>query len=635
MPLFTVVIKPRNVRVEVKEGTTLLEAVSKAGIIINNLCAGDGICGHCRMIVLKGKVEGGVSPKLTREEIKKGYVLGCMAYIKSDIVLMIPDETLAKEKYKLKKDAERFSSFRQISAFKGMKLSPLVQKIYIELNKPSLADNASDHQRVCDAVRQRVESGGMQMGLKVISRLPGLLKENDFRITATVGLRRDIAEIMDIEGGDTSGLNYMVVVDIGTTTVIAHLVNIDSAETLDARACFNSQGIYGREVTGRIISAERKGTQELQKLIIEDINSLIEELVRRTDIRIKDITAVVCAGNTAMAHFLLGMPTENIRRSPYNPASVTPPPFRAAEVGIEINPRGLLYSLPGLSGWVGSDITAGILTTGMYETDQLSLLVDIGTNGEIVIGNKDWLVSTSASAGPALEGANEACGMRAEEGAVEKVFVRDGRIEYEIIGNTKPKGICGSGIIDIVSVLLDEGILNRSGRFVDGSSERVERKSGVGRYLVTGKDQSGTGNPIYLSESDIENIISAKAAIFAAVKIILDRLDLGFDDIEHFYIAGGFGRYINVDNAINIGLIPDLPRECIEYVGNTSIQGAKTAAVYKDAFFMIEEIRQKTTYYDLMGANDYIDEFRKALFLPHTDIELFRRSNEKNNSRRG
>ena len=326
-----------------------------------------------------------------------------------------------------------------------------------------------------------------------------------------------------------------------------------------------------------------------------------------------------------MAHFLLGMPTANIRRSPYNPASVTPPPFRAAEVGIEINPRGLLYSLPGISGWVGSDITAGILSTQMHESKELCLLVDIGTNGEIVIGNKDWMVSTSASAGPALEGANEACGMRAEAGAIERFFTDNGEIKYETIGNGKSKGVCGSGIIDLVSVLLDEEILNRSGKFIDGSSSRVEMVNGVGRYLISGETESESGEAIYISESEIENIISAKAAIFAAIKIILDRLDLGFTDIENFYIAGGFGKYINIDNAVNIGLIPDLPRDRIKYVGNTSIQGAKTAALYKDAFFMIEEIRQNTTYYDLMGANDYIDEFRKALFLPHTDIELFRR----------
>jgi uncharacterized 2Fe-2S/4Fe-4S cluster protein (DUF4445 family) len=404
------------------------------------------------------------------------------------------------------------------------------------------------------------------------------------------------------------------------------MVNSDNMKTLDARACFNSQGIYGREVTRRMISAEQKGVEELQRLLVDDINVLIDQLADANNVRSKDISAVVCAGNTAMGHFLLGLCTRNIRRDPYVAATVSPPPLRAAEVGLNINPRGLLYSLPAVSGWVGSDITAGILATRMNEKEELSLLLDIGTNGEVVIGNREWLVSASASAGPALEGASVDCGMRAEAGAVEKMYVEGQAIRYQTIDNRRPKGICGSGIIDAVAVLLEQGYINRSGNFVEEDRPRVETVEGLKRYIIADGRETGTGHSVYISESDIENVITAKAAIFAAMKILLGRLDLTFNDIQRFYIAGAFGSYINIEHAIAIGLIPDIERSRFEFVGNASIKGAKIVAFYKEALYKIEKIREDTTYYDLMGANDYVEEFQKAMFLPHTDIELFQRS---------
>ena len=374
------------------------------------------------------------------------------------------------------------------------------------------------------------------------------------------------------------------------------------------------------------MSILKKGNEELQKLLIQDINYLITSLADSNGVGLKDITAVICAGNTAMGHFLLGLPTENIRRYPYVAATVDPPPLRAAEVGIEINPRGLLYSLPGISGWVGSDITAGILSTEIHEMDHLSLLLDIGTNGLIIVGNKDWMVACSASAGPALEGASIECGMRAEKGAIESVFIDKGEICYKTIGNAPPKGICGSGIIDLVSVLLEKKIINRSGRFIENTSDRIVTVKGLKRYLLDDPVQDQKNNIIFISELDIENVVVAKAAIFSAMKILLKRLDLDFQTIDMFYIAGAFGNYLNIDSAIAIGLIPDIPREKYRFVGNTSIKGAKLTAFYDEAFNEIVQLRQAITYYDLMGAQDYVEEFQKAIFLPHTDIELFQAS---------
>jgi uncharacterized 2Fe-2S/4Fe-4S cluster protein (DUF4445 family) len=623
----SVTFLPQNKTVRVTSEQTLLQAALKAGITINNLCGGDGICGRCRMIVRQGKVTGRVSAKLTREEIREGYVLACQTPVADDLVVEIPEETWAKEKKVAAEDAARFRDLSEGWEYeKELIPSPLVTKVYLELEGPSLASNMADHQRVDDAIRRKLKYRSMQMGLRMIKILPEILRENDYRVTATVGLRRDIAEVMDLEGGDTSAHNYMAVVDMGTTTIVAHLVDANSMHTVDARACFNSQGIYGREVTRRMIAAEQKGVEELQRLLVEDINGLITGMAQANRIRLKDITAVICAGNTAMGHFLLGLCTRNIRRSPYVPTSVSPPPLRAAEVGLTISPRGLLYSLPGISGWVGSDITAGILSTRINEREELALLLDVGTNGEIVIGNRSWLVATSASAGPALEGASVDCGMRAEAGAIEKVRSEEGRITYRTIDDRPPKGICGSGIIDLVAVLLREGIIDRSGNFIEGASERVISVEGLQRYVLAREEETGNARPVYISESDIENVITAKAAIFAAMKILLRRLDLAFGDIERFYIGGAFGSYIDLDNAVTIGLIPDLDREKYLFAGNTSIKGAKIVAFYKEALYKIEKIREETTYYDLMGAEDYLEEFQKAMFLPHTDIEIFQRS---------
>jgi len=623
---YTITFQPHNKAVKVRKGTTLLEAALKANITINNICGGDGICGRCKMIIKKGKIPEEIAGNLTRDEITKGYVLACLTKVSNDLIVEIPPETMAKERIVDDEDAERFKGLDKFKPEKKQfKPSPLVSKVYLNLASPSLENNSADQQRVCEAVRKQTGFCSTQMGLKIIRLLPDILRENNYKVTATIGFRRDIAEIMNIEPGNTKNKNYINIIDMGTTTVVAHLVDMNTCKTIDAKACFNSQAIYGREVTGRIISAEKKGVSELQNLLISDINGLIRGLAKDNKINLKDITAVVCAGNTVMSHFLLGLPARNIRRSPYIATSVEPPPLRAAEVGIQINPRGLLYALPGISSWVGSDVTAGILATEIHESDELSILIDIGTNGEIVVGNKEWLVTCSASAGPAIEGSNVDCGIRAETGAIEKVYVKNKRIQYKTIGFVPPKGICGSGIIDLLSVLLSEGIINRSGRFIENTSDRVVNLNGQKMFILVEKNKSQSGNPVYITESDIENIITAKAAIFAAIRILIRRLSLDFDDIKHLYIAGAFGNYIDIPNAISIGLLPNLAKDKFVFVGNTSIKGAKLVACYSDAFYKINKIRENTTYYDLMGADDYIEEFQKALFLPHTDIEQFER----------
>lgn len=623
MPFCSIVFLPFNKKVKVESGISLLEAAGQAGIIINSVCGGDGICGRCKMIVKGGKVNSMTSPLLTREEIQHGVVLACAGYVESDVVVEIPAETLAEEKIIVDQDAQRFRALRSGITQRQFSKSPLVFKIFLKLDKPTLENNLADSQRIQRMIGKRAGISTMQTGLKILRQLPVVLRKNDFAVTAIIGQRRDVAELIDIEGGDTAGRNYAAVVDVGTTTVVVHLIDVVKMTTIDAQACFNSQVVYGREVTSRIIAGEKKGAAVLQEKIIADINRLLSTLVLRNEISLKDITFVVCAGNTIMMHFLLGLPADNIRRNPYIAVSVEPSPFRAAEVGIKINPRGLLFSIPGIGSWVGGDITAGILATGLYERGDTAMLIDVGTNGEIVLGNREWMLACSASTGPTLEGAGVKCGMIAEKGAIEKIYLEEGHLRYRTIGNVPPRGICGSGIIDLIAVLLVKGVIDRAGKFIPGRDPGLKRIGGTWRFMITGKGKGREGREVYITQDDIDNVITAKAAVFAAAKIMLDRLNLKVSDIKKLFLAGGFGSYIDRRNAIRIGLLPDMPVSSIQYVGNTSIWGAKIAAFSYEAYNLMREIRRKTTYYDLMGSPDYVEQFKQAMFLPHTNIELF------------
>jgi uncharacterized 2Fe-2S/4Fe-4S cluster protein (DUF4445 family) len=618
-----VTFMPSGTKVSVAHGTSVLQAAGNAGITVGSLCGGEGICGRCKMIVRKGNIFSENFNKLTRQQIRQGYVLGCLSYVNGDAVIEVPPESHVTDTTAASGSTDRFRDFQSAASPVNLRFAPLIRKVYLELDQPTLSSNFADHQRLCALIRKKVEVEQTQTGLKIIKMLPALLRQSDFKVTATVGIRGNMAEVMNVEAGNTESENYIAVIDMGTTTVVVHLVDVSKSKTVDARACFNSQSVHGAEVTARMMAAERIGCDVLQKLIVDDINRLITELAQKNNVGLKSITAVVCAGNTVMGHFLLGLPIENIRRFPYVAASVEPPPLRAAEVGININPRGLLYSLPGVSGWVGSDLTAGILATGMHESDETCLLVDIGTNGEVIVGNKEWLMACSASAGPALEGASVESGMRAEPGAIERVYVEDGTIRFKTVDNAPVRGICGSGIIDVVFVLLKQGIINRGGRMVPGSSNRITEKDGVRGYCVVDTSEANCLTSVVITETDIQNIINAKAAIYAAMKIIVQRLEMSFTDIDRFLIAGAFGNYLDIESAIGIGLIPNLPRERIHFVGNTSVRGAKIVALYREAYDQIINIERNTTYYDLMGANDYVEEFSKAMFLPHTDIESF------------
>lgn len=621
-----VTFQPTGEAVEAKGGETLLALARELDLRIASTCGGDGICGRCRLIVQRGKVRAPPTVLLTREEIQAGYVLACQAEPVGDVEVLIPPEAQTEgAPGPVDQGAQRFRGLHAaVEGGPSFRHDPLVRKVYLELPPPTLQDNLADQERLHRELRRRIHAPILQMGLKVLQPLPRLLREARWEVTATVGQRGGTMEVIQLEPGNRSGANFGVAVDVGTSTVAVHLVDLVTSETVDAEACYNSQAAFGAEVTRRILYAEREGPEALRKAIVDDVNGLIAALVSRNGVELRDVTAVFCAGNTAMTHFLLGLDPSHVRKGPYVPAATAPSPVRAAEVGIRINPRGLLYAMPGIGGWVGGDITAGILATGLHRADRLTMLIDIGTNGEIVLGCRDWMIACSTSAGPAFEGSGVRCGMRASLGAIERVEITpDGHVRFRTIGEGSPKGVCGSGLVDAVAELYGAGWVDRSGQLIPGASSRIRDQDGLAEFVLVPAARTAIGKDIVITQGDIENLLRAKAAIYAGAKILVASMGLELGDVQRLLVAGGFGNYLDREKAILLGLIPDLPLDRIRFVGNTSILGAKLALGSADALEEAREIARRVTYFDLIAYPQYYEEFMSAKFIPHTDLGQF------------
>ena len=620
---------PDGTTVEVPPGTTLLAAATKAGVFVNSVCGGDGVCGRCRVIVRDGKVSGGSTEFFTRDEIRHGYILACQGHIASDVEVEIPPETrLAKPPERVEGEVPSLTDVSLLGRA-GMQLTPLVTKTYLQLPKPSLDNNIADLQRLEQALRTATSFEKFQMGLKVTRRLPTLLRESQWQVTALSGHRGCLTEILDVEEGDTSRRNFAIAADVGTTTVVCHLVNLRNGQTLGCAAKYNSQASLGSDVIRRIIHASAKPENEaaLREAIVGDLNELIDELTAKHHLGGTDVTLISAAGNTTMMHLLLGLPVENIRKEPYIGGAYRVPPLRAAEVGLKISPRGLLYCLPCVAGFVGADIVAGIHATGLSRSEKVRMLIDIGTNGEIVIGNKDFLICASASAGPAFEGAECRSGMRATRGAIDHIRLLDADrvLQYSTIGSEPPLGICGTGYVDLLSEMIRVGLVDKTGRLsVNATTERIRKsRSGESEYVVIHKQSAGNDSDIVITQGDVNNILRAKGAIFAAASVLLKAIDTTFDDLAEIMVAGAFGNFLNVEDAVFIGLLPDIDPKRMKFVGNTSIAGAKLAALSRECYEEIFQIADRTTYFELSTDPGFMDQFVSACFFPHTNIEMF------------
>ena len=626
---YTVLFTPEQVEVQVEAGTTILAAAAKAGVFINSLCGGDGVCGKCRVVVRLGEAQGGTTNHLTRAEIQQGYILACEGRVMSDLVVEVPPESQLPSTVRAEEHpAEQFAEVFLMRPFVP-ELDPLVKKAYLEIPHPSLENNLADLERLEFALGKALETKEFQMGLKITQRLPDLLRRSDWKVTATVAYRGSLTEITEVECGNTSRCNLAVAVDIGTTTVTSQLIDLTTGRTMGIASKYNSQIRFGGDIIRRIIyaSQEEGGLSSLQQTITADINSLIQELQQKFRLGCADITTITAAGNTTMMHILLGILPDYIRKEPYVGAVYCPPPFRVAEVGLKINPRGLVYCLPCVSSFVGADITAGVMAVEMHKTDKLTMFVDIGTNGEIVIGNKEFLVAASASAGPAFEGTDSRDGMRAAAGAIDhlQIYNKDRLLSFSTIGDKPPVGLCGTGYIDLLAELLKNGLIDKRGKLnVSCGSKRIRPgENGQPEYVVIWSRDSGRGKDVVITQADIANMLRAKAAIYSAAQVLLRSLNFTFQDLDRVLVAGGFGTSLNVESAVMIGLLPDLPRQKIQFVGNASISGAGLAAVSRQKYTEAKQIAQSMTYFELSTDPHFMGELVSACFFPHTDIQRF------------
>ncbi len=654
MSTHTIQFLPDAREVEVEGNESLLDAAREANVYVGALCGGEGTCGKCRVIVRRGEVEAEGDPTefLTRGELDRGYVTACQVFPRSDLTVEVPPESRLVGYAGIDADSQRLHDFTPGDAEQlPAELAPVVEKFVLDLPEPTVDDPTADRERVLEAVvKQR--PGPLQMGMEIVRELPQTLRtltkrrsswtwEWGGRVTAVVAPSSSVDEIIGVERGDTSAKKFGLALDVGTTTVAAHLVDLSSGTTREAAAKYNSQIKCGADVISRINFARQSGGAEtLHRAVIEDAQTLIDELVHRAGLTREDVYCVVAAGNTVMLHLLLGLQTDLIRLAPFIPSATSPSPVRAADVGIAIHPQGMLYMMPMVGSFVGGDITAGILVSKLHESDELALLLDIGTNGEVVLGNKDFLVACSASAGPAFEGGSVTCGMRAAAGAIDTVRISPGdwAVSVTTIDDAAPVGLCGTGLIDALSEMFLAGVVDRSGGFqVERGPDRFQTSPEDGRpqFVLVSAEESGGERDVVISQADVENLIRTKGSIYAAADSLVRSVGLSFAEVQKVYIAGGFGNRLNVDSCISIGLLPELPPEHIEFIGNSSVAGARLAMLNRGVLDEARQIRDRICYQELMVDPDYMETYTSACFLPHTDLGRFPMTSQKLHQRVG
>lgn len=641
MSQYTVTFYPENVQVVAQEGDNLLDLAKQADVQITSSCGGNGVCGKCKVIIREGDVHTEQTSFIDQMERDQGYVLACLTLVQSDLEVEVPPESRLEDEQILmgaeevviekleREEAEMLSSVKEIAQVPFF-ISPfptLTTKLHLSLPPPTLEDNVDDLERFLREIRRVCQIPIMQTGLVNVKHFGGFLRKSNWDVTALLGKRGRTTEIILLEPGDTSGRNYGIAVDVGTTTIVVHLVNLATRKTVGTTATSNSQSSFGVDVISRIIYASKgNGLEVLHKTVVDDINRLIVSLTRRSQVDLNDVTSVMCAGNATMTHLLLGVDPTYIRREPYVPTANFFPVIRAAEAGIRINRRGLLSCMPSVSSYVGGDITAGALACGISESEDICLFMDIGTNGEMVLGNNEWLVCCSCSCGPAFEGGGVKSGMRAARGAIQRITIDDSYdVRFSTIGNDRPRGICGSGLIDALGEMLRASVIDKAGKIqADLNTPRLkEGDEGLEFILAWREETAGEHGDITISQADIDNLMRSKAAVYAAAGVLMEKMGMTWDDIKNMYVAGAFGNYLNIEKSILIGLLPDLPLTKFRFIGNSSIAGAKLAILSSAALAKAEDIANKMTYIELSADNTFFEQFVAATFLPHTDINLF------------
>lgn len=598
-----VVFRSHDKVTRVPEGTTLFNAAHWIGLPIESTCGGHGTCGKCRVRVLAGEV--GITPAdrrhLSEEELAAGWRLACECVLSDDVACEVPALMRAPK-----------AATMGLSRF--VLLEPNVHQVHLRLPPPTLEDARSDLERLRAALE--AEGYGLRVDLPALRHLPIALRTSGFEVTAVLCGEHLVA----VRPGDTRGTAYGVAVDVGTTTVVASLMDLTTGAAAAVASNLNAQAPFGADVISRIarIRMEETAAAELQRTVIETINGLLAEVRAATGVAREHVYEMVVAGNATMLHLLLGVDAHAISVAPFVPAFREPLDLSAAALGIEIHPEGRIQLLPSIGAYVGADIVAGIQATGLTREPELRLFVDVGTNGEIVLGNAERVLATASPAGPAFEGGHIRCGMRAAEGAVEGVSLEDGTVRLQVIGDTAPRGICGSGLIDAVAQLRLAGLLDASGRLAGREevpdhplAEHLVERDGMRAFVLA--------DGVELTQRDIRELQSAKGAIATGIGALMELMGVRPEDLHQVLLAGSFGTYIDPASARVIGLVPPVPLERIVAVGNAAGEGAKMALLSFREREMAFDLLRRVEYVELSSAEGFNEAFLQAVRFPELE----------------
>ena len=616
-------------------GESLLEVARKTNVAIDAPCGGNGACGKCKVKLVGGTLDSKKTSHISDEEYAAGWRLACISKIIDDVEVLVPDIASA---YKSRMKMADLSSAEEVKIFEelkeqiaevGIELKNNLEVIDVTMSAPTLDDTMPDNERFSWAVEEVTGMDKIRVPYSVIKKMAHVFRASDFHVKAVIRKTGKDVFVYDVLPASEEPVVAGIAIDIGTTSVSAIIIDMLNGAVLAKGSAGNGQIRYGADVINRIIESGKPGGREkLQDAIIkETLNPLILNMCASAKIKPVQVYRLAIGANTTMNHLLMGVDADPVRMEPYIPTFFKTNSLFASDIGLKVNPDAHIILAPNIGSYVGGDITAGAFVSMIWNKPEFSIFIDLGTNGEIVFGNSDFMMSCACSAGPAFEGGDISCGMRATDGAIEAIKLDKETLEptYSVIGDpgTKPVGLCGSGIIDMIAELFRCGVINPKGQIIR-EGRRIRRDEfGMGSYIIAFEEEAGSVKDVELTEADIDSFIRAKGAIFSAIRTMLSYCDFDISMIENVYVAGGIGSGINMGNAIEIGMFPDIPVEMYHYLGNTSLAGAYAMLYSTEAERKVYEIAQNMTYIELSNVPTYMDEFVAACFVPHTDKSLF------------
>ena len=623
------------VSISANAGEKLLDVARKANVAIDAPCSGNGVCGKCRVRLVSGYLDAPINRHITSEEYAAGWRLACLAQISGDAEIEVPDIASA---YRSRMKMADLSSPEEIAIFEdlrrqleeaGLAFGSDISFLRLELTEPTLEDTMPDNERLLRAIEAAtgVDASAIMLPYSVLKDLSWVLRESEFQVKCVISRDGERILVRDVLPQSNTDPLVGFALDLGTTSLAGVLVDLETGRILAKASGGNGQIRYGADVINRIIESDKLGGRKrLQDAVIkESIIPMLASMYRSAGINPRRIYRMVLAGNTTMNHLLLGLHADPIRMEPFVPSFFRTDYLYVRDIKLKMNPLAELIVAPNIGSYVGGDITAGALVSMIWNRPEMSLFIDLGTNGELVFGNSEFLMSCACSAGPAFEGGDISCGMRATDGAVEACTIDRETMEpsMTVVGGAAPAGICGSGIIDVIAELFRCGIINGKGKFIREGARILHDEHGMGSYVLAWKKDTGGVKDVVINEVDIDNFIRAKGAIFSATQTMLASLGFDASVIERVYVAGGIGSGINMKNAVTIGMFPDIPLENFHYIGNSSQTGAYAMLLSSQAREKVFELGRSMTYLELSNEPGYMDEFVAACFLPHTDSGLF------------